>query len=75
VGEEKTDEVTNQYNLAMKKILPEHGIQVVEIPRKTMPKSEEPISATKVREILEKNGELTDLIPESTRKLLLQTWE
>jgi cytidyltransferase-like protein len=95
VGEEKADEVTNRYNLAMKKILPKHGIRIVEIPRKVISDGKQPISATKVREILEKNGELahtwlaanadggcilaedelTGLIPEGTRKLLLQTWE
>lgn len=53
VGEEPEDEVTNEYNLAMKRILPEHGISVVEIPRKRNGKSI--ISASKVRRSLEEN--------------------
>ncbi len=31
VGEEPNDEVTNEYNLAMKRILPKSGIELVEI--------------------------------------------
>lgn len=36
VGEEPEDTVTRQYNIEMKKILPEFGIKVVEIPRKAL---------------------------------------
>lgn len=32
VGEEPEDSVTNEYNLAMKRILPKKRIQLVEIP-------------------------------------------
>jgi citrate lyase synthetase len=53
-GEEREDEVTAAYNLAMKKILPEHSIQLVEIPRKTVADGNETaISASLVRERLE----------------------
>jgi [citrate (pro-3S)-lyase] ligase len=77
VGEEKTDKVTDAYNKAMKRILPPHGINVVEIPRKMISGSTEIISATKVRERLETYpfGDLSDLVPESTEKLLVQSWE
>jgi [citrate (pro-3S)-lyase] ligase len=78
VGEEKTDKVTDRYNLAMKKILPEHGIHIVEIPRKTASNgSGEVISATTVRKMLEYpiDDNIDDLIPESTRKLLVRSWE
>jgi citrate lyase synthetase len=73
VGEEQTDKVTDAYNLAMKKILPEYGIQLVEIPRKKA--GGEVISATTVRERLEHFMEenITDFIPESTRNLLVQS--
>jgi [citrate (pro-3S)-lyase] ligase len=74
VGEEKADKVTDAYNMAMKRILHAHGINVVEIPRKVIDGSAEAISATKVRERLETYpfGNLSDLVPESTKKLLVQ---
>ncbi len=78
VGEEKEDNVTNEYNLAMKKILPQHGIQVFEIPRKTVDDStDRVISATSVRKKLEESNldDITDLVPQSTREILLPSWE
>jgi cytidyltransferase-like protein len=78
VGEEREDEVTAAYNLAMKKILPEHGIQLVEIPRKTVADGNETaISASLVRERLEQEPpeELSDLLPESTVRVLGMSWE
>ena len=75
VGEEPEDNVTNEYNEAMKRILPEHGISIVEIPRvKTDGKL---ISASSVREKLIK-GEMADIdrfIPQSTKKILNICWE
>jgi [citrate (pro-3S)-lyase] ligase len=74
VGEEKADKVTNRYNLAMKDILPKHGVKIVEIPRKTIDNDTgKVISASLVRERLEHYpfGNLSDLLPESTRKLLV----
>ena len=47
VGEEPLDEVTRQYNEAMKIILPDFGIELVEIPRKEY--NGHPINATDVR--------------------------
>jgi cytidyltransferase-like protein len=75
VGEEKADRVTDTYNEAMKRILPAHGIEIIEIPRKTMADGEA-ISATRVRERLETYpfGDLSDLLPESTQRLLVQSW-
>ena len=66
VGEEPEDEVTNEYNLAMKRILPSHGIRLVEIPRKENGKRI--ISASRARNYLEngKYDELKTLIPETT---------
>lgn len=51
-GEEPFDAVTNQYNETMKRILPEYGIEFVEIPRKKF--GEDVISASYVRTLLEK---------------------
>jgi cytidyltransferase-like protein len=78
VGEEREDEVTAAYNSAMKKILPEHGIQLVEILRKTLEGRENTaISASLVRRRLEQESieELADLLPESTVRVLGRTWE
>lgn len=70
VGQEPEDVVTNRYNMAMKKILPSYGIQVVEIPRKK--KAERVISASAVRKCLEDNDftGLEGLIPETTKSIL-----
>ena len=72
IGEETNDEVTNQYNLAMKKILPEYGIQPIEIPRKEI--GGEQISASLVRKCIEENKTetLEMLVPESTLKILFR---
>lgn len=47
VGEEPLDKVTKQYNEAMKLILPEFGIELIEIPRREY--EGQPINATEVR--------------------------
>lgn len=72
VGEEPQDYVTNQYNNAMKKILPEFGINVIEIPRKC--EGENVISASKVREYYckKKFDAMKKLIPESTLDYLIK---
>lgn len=70
VGEEPEDMVTNAYNLAMKRILPEKGIKLVEIPRKEQ--CGKYISASSVRKCLE-NGDwdgLDRLVPKSTKRIL-----
>lgn len=70
VGEEPNDSVTNQYNLAMKKILPEYDMELIEIPRKKM--NGKYISASLVRKYMEENDKngLSGLLPETTRELL-----
>ena len=70
VGEEPEDMVTNEYNLAMKKILPKNGIRLIEIPRKEC--YGRYISASSVRKCLENNdiNSLNDLVPESTKRIL-----
>lgn len=70
VGEEPDDSVTNQYNLAMKKILPQYGIELVEIPRKKI--NEKYISASLVRGYMDENNKekLDALLPKTTREFL-----
>lgn len=62
--------MTNAYNTAMKKILPEHGIRIVEIPRKK--NAQQIISASAVRRYLAANDRerLKELVPASTIKIL-----
>ena len=48
VGEEPLDNVTRQYNETMKEILPDYGVEVVEIPRKKAADGRT-INATQVR--------------------------
>lgn len=70
VGEEPEDEVTNQYNTAMKKILPQYGIELIEIPRKTF--CGKPVSASLVRKYIENSDieRLSELVPDTTRTFL-----
>lgn len=53
VGEEPYDLVTSSYNAIMKSILPEYGIELVEIPRKYYGEENHAINATDVRKALE----------------------
>ncbi len=72
VGTEPICRVTGSYNTAMKQILPEYGIEVIEIERKIQ--GEEVISASRVREAVKK-GRFQDaesLVPETTWKYLTQ---
>lgn len=70
VGEEPFDSVTNEYNNAMKKILPQHGIKLIEIPR--LRNNLATISATTVRGILEttEQKQLEDFVPLTTLHLI-----
>ncbi|MCI8598708.1 MAG: radical SAM protein [Lachnospiraceae bacterium] len=73
VGEEPRDYVTNQYNLAMKKILSTiGGIHVVEIPRIQI--GEKIISATEVRRYYCQNDFLNmrELVPNTTLSYLME---
>lgn len=70
-GTEPTDVVTNAYNEAMRRILPEYGIEFVEIKR-VETEGGVPVSAKEVRKLL-KEGDydaLKALLPESTLKIL-----
>lgn len=73
-GEEPLDNVTRQYNEAMRRILPEYGIEFVEIPRVEIDLN--PISASRVRE-LAKSGrfsELRELVPRTTYDHLVEKY-
>lgn len=66
IGTEPTDLITRQYNETMKKILPNHGIEVNEITRKAQ--GESIISASIVRRYLKEHKleMIKDMVPEST---------
>lgn len=71
-GEEPNDPVTMAYNDAMRRILPENGIEFIEIPRLLQAGKNEVISASFVREKLE-NGRYDDirnLVPKTTLEVL-----
>ena len=70
VGSEPFCQVTNAYNQALRKLLPEHGISLSEIPR--LETKNIPVSATNVRRLIEeKNPEgVRALVPETTFRYL-----
>ncbi|MCH5208992.1 MAG: hypothetical protein J1F04_08910 [Oscillospiraceae bacterium] len=65
-GEEPLDNVTKQYNETMRRVLPEYGIEFVEIPRVEL--DSKPISASRVRELAKSKNfsELRKLVPQTT---------
>ena len=71
-GEEPLDKITRQYNDAMRRILPQYGIEFEIIPRKES--GGEVISASRVRKCLRANDfdAIAKLVPESTLRYLLQ---
>lgn len=70
VGTEDRDVVTKNYNDTMKKILPQYGVDLVEIDR--LKSEDEVISASKVRELLKerKFEEAYKFLPEATIRAL-----
>ncbi|QZY53621.1 [citrate (pro-3S)-lyase] ligase [Crassaminicella profunda] len=70
VGEEPYCETTNQYNQVMKEILPQFGMGVNEIPRKSI--NSDTISASKVRSFIAKGDieKIKPFVPESTYNFL-----
>jgi len=71
-GTEPDDEVTRAYNEKMKSILPEYGVEFVEIPRLAVQGSKKPVSAGTVRRLLKEGNfrELEKLVPDSTLSCL-----
>ena len=66
VGTEPLSPTTEQYNRALSAHLPAHGIELIEIERKTF--NEVPISASLVREYIAsgETDKLVDLLPQTT---------
>ena len=76
VGTEPLSPVTALYNETMKKLLPSLGVEVTEVPR--VEAGGAPVSATRVRELLAKEGpdviELADLLPDTTLEAIRENW-
>jgi [citrate (pro-3S)-lyase] ligase len=76
VGTEKYCATTAAYNQAMKKILPDYGVEVIEVERKATVIgtgiAPEFISASKIRQAIktDKLAELIGFLPDSTREFL-----
>jgi len=70
VGTEPFCAVTRAYNARMKQLLPEYGVELIEVERKT--EGGVFISASHVRDLLLKDqtNELKKLLPESTLKMI-----
>lgn len=70
VGDEKNDPVTFIYNEAMKKILPDYGIKLVEIPRKATEGNI--VSASLVRKSISEYDfeKVGNMIPDSTKEIM-----
>ena len=70
VGTEPFCTVTASYNVQMKEILPQYGIEIVEIERKMQDGT--PVSASEVRRLLEvkKESEVRKLVPETVFEYL-----
>ena len=66
VGTEPLSQMTNQYNITLKKFLPTYGIEIKEIPRLEI--SEEAVSASKVRNLIDSEDKesVKVLVPDTT---------
>ena len=74
-GSEPIDKFTNNYNLSMKRILPEYGIEFMEIARMA-DESGMVISASEVRKCLEKHEyrKIKEIVPKSTYDFLKERY-
>ncbi len=70
VGEEPYSPVTAAYNSAMKSLLPNYNVEVIEIPRLAC--AGDPISASRVRDLIGENrlADVEPLVPSSTWRYL-----
>jgi [citrate (pro-3S)-lyase] ligase len=70
VGQEPFDPVTRHYNEEMKKLLPEYGCEVIEIPR--LEENENAVSASRVRKLLKERDfeEIGKIVPKATLRYL-----
>lgn len=75
LGTEPNCPVTRFYNEEMKRLLPEYGVQVIEIPR--LNAGEAAVSASRVRSLLrdKRLNDIRPLVPETTFKYLLDSYE
>ena len=75
VGQEPFDPLTRHYNEEMKKLLPEYGCGVVEIPR--LEKDGGAVSASRVRKFLKDGNfeEIKKIVPEETFRYLKKNRE
>lgn len=71
-GTEPEDEVTNAYNEKMRSILPEYGVDFIEIPRLEVSEGGKPVSAGCVRRLLKEGNlrEAEELIPPTTAQFI-----
>ena len=71
-GEEPLDNITNQYNSTMFRILPKYGVRFEVIPRKNY--NAQVISASRVRKLLKDKNfkDIAKIVPETTLKYLKQ---
>lgn len=71
IGEEPYCMVTKQYNETMKEVLPDYGIDVIEIPR--LQNDEGAISASRVRELIKTDNfeKLKEIVPLTTYEYLI----
>jgi len=71
VGEEPLCKVTDAYNKTLKQILPQYGIEVIEVPRKTL--DDDVISASRVREYIKNDNleSIAKLVPQTTYNFLI----
>jgi [citrate (pro-3S)-lyase] ligase len=69
-GEEPLDNITRQYNAAMRSVLPKYGVRFEVIPRKES--GDAPISASRVRAFLKEGNfeEIAKLVPTTTLEYL-----
>ena len=74
-GEEPFDPITKNYNENMARILPEHGMEFIEIPRYAID-HQRVINATRVRELLKIKDydELREYVPQSTYDVLMKKY-
>ena len=72
VGEEPKDNITRQYNMHMKRILPQYGINCIEIPRKKS--GDNVISASTVRKHMQENDleTIKTMLPDVTYEYLIE---
>jgi len=75
VGEEPLDHITQQYNHAMQRILPQHNIDFEVIPRKESGGSV--ISASRVRALLEEKDfdAIKKIVPNTTFSYLVEKFK